>query len=121
MLRADWLSDNNAQWNFVSSTISLGDSVHKLSVRSRGEKWCRRVIVQEGVTVQPWTQQDIKCRVVFDGRAPGLQNDQWETEPAALESGLLVARTLTPSSQFKDVPIRVMNLMSQSVLTKEQW
>ena len=47
---------------------------------------------------------------MFHGRAPELQDEQWETEPSALPSGLLVARTLTPSSQFSDVPIRVMNL-----------
>ena len=32
------------------------------------------------------------------------------TEPAALQCGLLVGRTLTPSDQFTDVPVRVMNL-----------
>ena len=66
--------------------------------------------MQEKVTIQPWTQQDIRCRVVFHRQSPELQGDQWETEPAALQSGLLVARTLTPTSQFSDVPIRVMNL-----------
>ena len=110
MLGADWLSQNYAQWNFVDATVSLGDVVHKLNVRPRGEKWCRRVIVQESVTVQPRTQQNVKCRVVFHGRTPESQDEQWETEPSALPSGLLVARTLTPSSQFSDVPIRVMNL-----------
>ena len=47
MLGVDWLSDNSTQWNFVDSTIQLGGSVHKLSVRPRGVKWCRRVVVQE--------------------------------------------------------------------------
>ena len=110
MLGADWLSQNYAQWNFVDATVSLGGVVHKLNVRPRGEKWCRRVIVQESVTVQPRTQQNVKCRVVFHGRTPESQDEQWETEPSALPSGLLVARTLTPPSQFSDVPIRVMNL-----------
>lgn len=66
-------------------------------------------MVQETSTVQPWTQQDVKCRVVFHGRATGLETDQWETEHA-LRRGLLVARTLTPSDTFADVPVRVINL-----------
>ena len=52
----------------------------------------------------------MSCRVAFHGRAPELQNEHWETEPSALPTGLLVARTLTPPSQFSDVPIRVMNM-----------
>ena len=76
-------------------------------------------IVQESVTVQPNTQQNVKCRVVFHGRAPELQEEQWETEPSALPSGLLVARTLTPSSQFSDVPIRVMNLNEEPKCMEE--
>ena len=110
MLGADWLSDNSAQWNFANSSINLGGNLHRLNVRPRGEKWCRRVVVQENVTVQPWTQQNVRCRVVFHRRLSESQCDQWETEPAALRCGLLVARTLTPSDQFRDVPVRVMNL-----------
>ena len=64
MLGADWLSENNAQWNFTDATVNLGGNVHKLSVRPRGEKWCRRVVVQEKVTIQPWTQQDIRLSLI---------------------------------------------------------
>ena len=98
MLGADWLSDNNAQWNFVDSTVNLNGSVHKLNVRPRGEKWCRRVVIQEKVVVQPWTQQDVKCLVVFHGLTPALRDEQWETEPSALSTGLLVARSYTVES-----------------------
>ena len=68
MLGADWLGENMAQWNFADSTVSLGGVVHQLNVRPRGEKWCRRVVVQESVIVQPRTQQNVKCRVTFHGR-----------------------------------------------------
>lgn len=119
MLGADWLCDNNVQWDFVSSSIKLGGKLYKLHTRPRGERWIRRFVMQETSTVQPWTQQDVKCRVVFHGRATGLETDQWETEPAALQSGLLVARTLTPSDTFSDVPVRVMNLNEEPKQVKE--
>ena len=38
MLGADWLTDNNAQWNILNSTISLGGRIHELIVRPQKNK-----------------------------------------------------------------------------------
>ena len=60
--------------------------------------------------MQLWTQRDVKCKVVFHGSPDKAASEQWETEPATSRCGLLVARTLTPTDQFADIPVRVMNL-----------
>ena len=110
MLGIDWLSDNDADWKFRDSSVYLGGYKHKLHVRAKDQKWCRRVVVQEDTSVPPRSQQNLKCRVVFHGRPSRAETQQWETESAALQCGLLVARTLTPPDRYTDVPVRVMNL-----------
>jgi len=110
MLGVDWLTDNDADWSFKDSSICLGDHRHRLSARPKDQKWCRRVITQEDTVVPPRSQQNLQCKVMFHGRPSRIEGQQWETEPTALPCGLLVARTLTPSDQYVDVQVRVMNL-----------
>ena len=118
MLGIDWLTDNGAQWNFEDFSVTIGGHRHRLSSKAKGEKWCRRVIVQEDVTVQPKSQQNLKCKVVLRGALGNAEGVHWETEPAALQNGLLVARTLAPSDQYTDIPVRVMNLEEEPKLMK---
>ena len=92
MLGIDWLSDNDADWKFKDSSVYLGGHKHKLHVRAKDQKWCRRVVVQEDTNVPPRSQQNLECRVVFHGRPSRAETQQWETESAALQCGLLVAR-----------------------------
>ena len=110
MLGVDWLTENGADWSFKDSSIYLGGHHHRLSARPMGEKWCRRVIAQEDTVIPARSQQNLPCKVMFHARPSGYEGQQWETEPAALLCGVLVARTLTPPDQYVNVPVRVMNL-----------
>ena len=113
LLGIDWLTENNADWNFRDGSVSLNGYRHKLNTRPKGQKWCRRVVVQEDTEVPPRSEQNLGCRVMFHGASKCQADQRWETEPAALRCGLIVARTLTPTDQFEDVPIRVLNLEDQ--------
>ena len=110
LLGIDWLIESNALWNLQDSSVSLGGYKHKLNARPRGHSCCRRIVVQADTEVPPRSQQNLGCTVVFHSIPGNQQSQQWETEPAALQCGLLVARTLTPSDRFEGVPVRVMNL-----------
>ena len=66
--------------------------------------------MQTDTVVPPRSQQNLGCRVVLHDIRASPESHQWETEPAALPCGLLVARTLTSSDRLEDVPVRVMNL-----------
>jgi len=114
LLGIDWLTENNADWNFREASISLNGYRHKLNSRPKDQKWCRRVVVQEDTEVPPRSEQNLGCRVMFRGASKSQPDQRWETEPAAFRCGLLVARTLTPADQFEDVPVRVLNLDDES-------
>ena len=68
MLGVDWLTENDADWSFKDSSISLGGHRHRLGARPRDEKWCRRVIAQEDTVVPARSQQNLPCKVMFHAR-----------------------------------------------------
>ena len=113
LLGIDWLTENNADWNFRDESVNLNEYRHKLNTRPKDRKWCRTVVVQEDTDVTPRSEQNLGCRVMFHGASKSQPDQRCETEPAALRCGLLVARTLTPIDQFEDVPMRVLNLDDQ--------
>ena len=114
MLGIDWLTDNNAAWDFQHATVRLGGSPHKLIVRQQARRWYRRVVLQEDVVVPPRSQIDLPCKVVFNGRPIATTGLSWGTSPASLAAGVHVASTLIPDDQFKDVPVRVMNVYART-------
>ena len=114
ILGVEWLQQNRAEWKFGEDSICLNGHKHKLASRPKGQKWCRRVVVQEDTEVPPMSQQNLSCKVVFHGNPCKYVDQYWETETSVSQDGLLVARTLTPLDRYADVPIRVMNLEDEA-------
>jgi len=114
ILGIDWLEANHAVWNFHQASLQLGNKLLRLKARPKGRKWCRRVVLQENVEVPPRSQVNLPCRIVFHGRPEDVTGYQWGTEPVMIAQGLHAARTLTPTDQLVNVPIRVMNVSCKS-------
>ena len=79
LLGIDWLTENNADWNFRDGSVSLNGYRHKLNTRPKGQKWCRRVVVQEDTEVSPRSEQNLGCRVMFHGASKCQADQRWET------------------------------------------
>ena len=118
MLGVDWLEDNNASWDFRQATVRLGRHHHSLRRRRGPRQWCRRVILQEDVSVPARSQVDVPGKVVFRGRPESQDDPLWGTKPTTITKGVHVARTLTPVDQFDDLPVRLMNVQSQPCFIK---
>jgi len=127
MLGINWLCDNAAEWSFAGAFITLGGQRHDLIVRSRANKWCRRVVLREDVEVPPRSQVDLPCKVIFRGREwdpSQVQSPEtfsevcWGTRPTPLGPGVYVARTITPEDKFDNVPVRVMNVQQRPRLIR---
>ena len=116
MLGIDWLTENNASWDFKGASILLAGSPHALTVCRGARKWCRRVILMEDVQVPPRSQTDLPCKVVFQRRPIEDDRVQWTTQPISINGGMHVARTLMPADRFSGVPVRVMNARSDPQL-----
>ena len=84
LLGIDWLTENNADWNFRDGSVNLNGYRHKLNTRPRGQKWCRRVVVQEDTEVPPRSEQNLGCRVMFHGASKSQPDQRWGTEPAGV-------------------------------------
>jgi len=121
MLGINWLCENEAEWSFAGSYVTLAGQRHDLIVRP-GKQRCRRVILQQNVKIPPRSQVDLPCKVVLPGqdwissrnlRAESSDDNCWGTKPTPLRHGVYVARTVTPVYQFNDVPVRVMNVQNQ--------
>jgi len=63
MLGVDFLVDNKAVWNFEQSTIFIGEHWHMLRSRPNKRHWCRRVVLQEGVTIPARSEAIVPTKV----------------------------------------------------------
>jgi len=118
ILGIDFLVENKAIWDFDSSTIRLGNEVLHLHSRCDKNKWCRRVVLQEDVVVPARSEINLPTQVQFRRFPISTEKGHWGTEPSQIKAGLHVSRTLIPSETFTDIPIRVMNVMKESVTLK---
>jgi len=118
MLGVDWLEDNNASWDFRQATVRLGRYYYGLRRRRGPRQWCRRVVLQEDVSVPARSQVDVPGKIVFRGRPESQDDLWWGTKPTTIAKGVHVARTLTPMDQFDDLPVRLMNVQSQPCFIK---
>ena len=118
MLGVDWLTQNDAVWDFRKGQVCLGGRSHLLCQRRGERRWCRRVVLQENVEIPARSQMDVLGKVVFHGRPSSDSDLQWGTKPATIVKGVHVARTLAPNNRFTDLPVRVMNVQSQPMTIK---
>ena len=118
MLGLDWCGQNRVQWDIGSSSIRLNRKSYRLIMRPSSGTWCRRVVVEQDITVPPRSQSHVPCRVVCRGLriSPGstvehsLSSQYWSTKPTVIQPGVYAARTLTPDDRLEEVPVRIMNV-----------
>ena len=118
MLGIDWMVSNNVVWSFGQSMIWIGPHSFTLLSRSDDRSWCRRVVLQENVTIPARSESDLLTKVVFHKLPAAEDNGCWGTEPNVVDTGIHVSRTLLPCNQWSDLPVRVMNVSSQPAILK---
>jgi len=64
ILRLDWLTINNALWDFKNSKIYLNGVEYEILPKPP-TKWCRRIVVQGDQTLMPRSENEFTGRVLF--------------------------------------------------------
>ena len=90
ILGLDFLCDQAAVWNFDKGTVSIAGVEHQLHIRS-ARTWCRRVVLDEDVMLEPTSESVIFTNVVFSGRVDQVGASQWATAPCQPSTGVSVA------------------------------
>jgi len=119
MLGIDFLVGNNAAWDFEQSVIWMAGRAFSLHSRSNKQLWCRRVVLQESLTV-PARSEAIASTKVQCRRIPneGEADEDWNTESSSMDNGLKVSRTLIPRNVWSNVPVRVLNTREEPIAVK---
>ena len=120
MLGIDWMVANGVVWSFRQSMVWIGPHSFNLLSRSDNRNWCRRVVLQENVTVPPRSEIHLPTKVVFRKLPASTDHEYWGTEPNVVNSGIYVSRTLLPCNKWSDVPVRVMNASNQPAILKSE-
>ena len=115
MLGIDWLTENDVLWEFGRSRIKIAGQHFQLHAQSGREQWNRRVILEKSVLVPPRSEMDIPSKVLCRPWAESPNDLYWSTESTTLKPGLHVSRTLLPNDIMSDVPVRVINVRSESI------
>ena len=58
---------------------------------------------------------DLVTKSVCQSRRSISSEEQWSTDPTTLLPGVHVSRTLIPNQRFCDVPVRVVNVLSEPI------
>jgi len=116
ILGFDWLTDNDAEWQFRNSRIKIGGCQFPLLSLSSRTRWCRRTVLQKDVVIPPRSEVQLPTRVVLRRPTQLDMEDCWATAPTCMRPGVYVSRTLV--DDIVDVPVRVMNVRSAPVSLK---
>jgi transposase InsO family protein len=120
ILGEDWLQQNKALWDHHKRKVRLNGVWHKLCA-GKAAVWCRRVLLQEDIVIQPRTEVDLPTKVVFRDLTTAKQPSQsvWITERDSkqIAQGLLVSRTVIPAREA-DVPVRVLNITDNPITVR---
>jgi len=117
MLGADWLYQNNVNWDFNRAEVSIDGEVFKLRTKNSGRNYCRRVVLSEDVVVPARSQMDGLTEVVIENSQRSSEEkltETWGTEAVEIQPGLLAARTLLPN-RLKNLPVRLLNTSDKSI------
>jgi len=100
--------------------VRLNGNWHQLCA-GQAAVWCRRVLLQEDVVIQPRSEADVATKVVFRDLLSVIPQKQsvWITDPEnkQLRNGLLISRTLVPNQEI-NVPVRVLNVTDKPIKLK---
>ena len=118
MLGIDFLVENKAVWDFDKSKIWIANKSYWLRSRPDKRHWCRRVILQEDVTIPARSEAIVLTKIQFHRLPTESNNDEWSTELSNVKDGLHVSRTLIPRNSWTGVPVRVMNVKEEPMSLK---
>ena len=120
VLGIGWLVENQATWEFDKSRIKLGGAYHNLRRRSQANLCCRRVTLQEDVTIPARAEVDLPTKIILNRLSGEVLTDgvEWGTESGSMRPGLHVSRAIVPSNRLTDIPVRVMNVRSEPMFIK---
>ena len=116
MIGMDWITANKVTWDFASKQVNIGGRKFDLKSKSQENLRSRRVTLQEDTMVPARSEANLHTKIIFRS-LQGLPDDkmQWSTQPAELQEGMYVSRTLIPKDRYRDVPVRVVNITREPV------
>ena len=120
MLGIDFMVKNEVIWDFGKSTVVIANTAHLLRSRSDKHRWCRRVILQEGVSVPARSESILSTKVQFRKLPNATSQEDWSTEFAQIKAGVHVSRTLVPRDVWTDVPVRILNTNNKAVFLEPE-
>jgi len=111
ILRGDWLMDNDCNWHFGKSELTIWGQVIK--TRSQQPRcYVRRVYIAKNSTLLPHCQSDVPIRLVLHGLA-APPSDWAIIEPKELKHGVITARTVL-NGENTDAVVQTINYLDKS-------
>jgi transposase InsO family protein len=114
ILGIDFLSANNAKWDFKAGIIEIRGTSHVLRVQPNKKDWCRRVVLDHDIVLPPHSESIVSGKVMFQRLNQSGNDCLWATCTNQPLSGVNVAQVLIPQ-RITDIPVRILNMNSESV------
>ena len=102
ILGLDWLQAKKADWNFRTGKLSVDGQVYQL-MDGRKRTHCRRLVLQEPVTLPARSQLNVQIMVVYPTYSSTWVDDEkaWMSEAGEVAGkGVHTSRTLVPPRTF---------------------
>ena len=111
------MTENAVIWDFAAGCDRMNGIACPLRNRQEEKKWCRRVILEGATEIPGRSEAILSMKMVIHPQFEATK-EHWGTEPAMLTSGVHVFRTLVPNDRWSKIPVRVVNVLSESVELK---
>ena len=120
----DWLSANDVFWGFGIGRISIAGKIFPLQKGCKPTGFCRRIVVQQTVTIPPMSESVIPSKVVFT--APELSRQllsnsregSFILNPTELSDRVYVSSAVVPN-RCHNIPTRILNRSCRSIKLME--
>jgi len=120
MLGIDFMVKNEVIWDFGKSAVVIANTTHILRSRSDKHQWCRRVVLQEGMSVPARSESILPTKMQFRKLPNATLQEDWSTELAQIKGGVHVSRTLVPRDVWTNVPVRILNTNNEAVFLEPE-
>jgi len=112
MLGFDWLTAQQAKWDFIAKTLTLHGRTVPLSTRP-SRAGIRRVYVKDREEIPANTEQNVPIKLINTSwRTPAV--DEWVVHPKQIKDNVLTARVLIPHDTSR-AAVRVVNLSEHTI------
>jgi len=107
ILGSYWLYEHDCDWHFPSGRIRFGTDEEWIPLTGKHQDACRRVYVDQDVTIEPNQMRMVPARATLNNRRriPPITT----VEPHQLQKGIYIGRTLVPS-KHDQARVCVMNI-----------